>query len=340
MKFVIALFAVLPLLACVSCVNKEQPLPEIALWPNFSQAAITYTFDDNTPGQSLVALPLFDRYNFKATFYPVVDWMTDWTSFQEAALNGHEMGSHTVGHHNLSKLNHEDQYHELSTSKQILEKKFPQSSIFSIAYPYCVPPTAEDLTGRFYQAGRHCQGHIEKSTPDDFLQISSIMVGSEGELKTAADISAKSLEAAETQGWLVLLLHGVGNDGGFSPIDSVELEKSLQFFAQSRPNFWVATFSDVVRYIRERDNTKLNIRKIGRTAYELQMNSELENELYDLPLTLRWPLPKNWEAANLSQNEAVLSASVKVIDEQRFIEFNAVPGAGAITITKDKPASK
>jgi spermidine/putrescine-binding protein len=44
------------------------PEYEVATWHGFKPAAVSYTFDDNTSKQLPVAIPLFNQYNFKATF--------------------------------------------------------------------------------------------------------------------------------------------------------------------------------------------------------------------------------------------------------------------------------
>ncbi len=192
---------------------------EVGTWKGFTEAAITYTFDDNTSNQYSVAIPTLNEFGFDATFYPVINWSPSWTNFQNAVDAGHEIGSHTVSHANLSELNSEEQDAELKNSQDEINAHISGQSCLTIAYPYCAP--ADDtITGKYYIAARHCQGYIEKSTPDDFLNISSIVCGTEGDIETADDFRENSDSAASLNGWSVYLLHGIDNDGGYSPVTS------------------------------------------------------------------------------------------------------------------------
>jgi len=78
--------------------GKAQSLPtgyEIATWYGFSKAAVSYTFDDNTPKQFTVALPLFEQFGYRTTLYPVTNWVTDWEQLKKASAMGHEIGCHS-----------------------------------------------------------------------------------------------------------------------------------------------------------------------------------------------------------------------------------------------------
>src|SRR5674476_138000 len=77
---------------------------EIAKWHQFKTAAISYTFDDNTSKQLTVAVPLFDKYNYKITLNTVTGWGPNWTGLKAASVNGHEIASHTVTHPALNTL--------------------------------------------------------------------------------------------------------------------------------------------------------------------------------------------------------------------------------------------
>ena len=68
-------------------------------WPNAAQAAISLTFDDARTSQLDTGIPLLNKYGLHGTFFLSPDIaesrLADW---QAAALNGHEMGNHTLTH--------------------------------------------------------------------------------------------------------------------------------------------------------------------------------------------------------------------------------------------------
>jgi len=308
------------------------PLYEVATWKGFTNAAITYTFDDNCKNQYDVAIPLFNEFDFEGTFYPVINWSPNWTKFQEAVNEGHEIGSHTVTHTKLSDLSVAEQENELKNSKSQIETKLSGQKCNTIAYPFCVASNAAATTEHFI-AARHCQGQIEKTTPPDFLNISSIICGDQGSVKTAADFKSRFTNAGNTNGWCVFLIHGIDNDGGYSSLDSKVLRESLDFLDQNREQYWVSTFVNVVRYIRERNGAKVTQTDSTNYSYQLSVTDELDNEIYNQPLTIRRHLPAQWSSnVVVTQNGVEADSKVIEMNSVKYVEFDAIPDAGTIEI--------
>lgn len=315
-----------------SCSNTIESAYQIASWKNFTDAAITYTFDDNCAGQ-YTAINLFDQYDFQATFYPVIEWEPDWEKLKQAAQRGHEIGSHTVSHRNLSELNLQEQETELKNSQQIIDRIVGPLSALSFAYPFCIP-SDESITSRYYIAARHCQGQIEKSTPDDFYNISSIICGTEGSINTRAHFIQKNEETLAAKGWCVYLLHGVDDDGGYSAISSSVLKESLAYLDENRDKYWVATFVDVVKYIRERDQASITEIKKTSKQIQLELSDGLDNEIYNEAISIERTLPAKWKDATVKQNNQALQSELVSMGKTNSIRFNAVPDAGIIYIER------
>src|SRR5690606_21043268 len=127
--------------------------------------------------------------------FPVVNWGPNWTGMQAAALNGHEIASHTVSHTSLSGMAAEQQTTELRNSKQTIDSRITAQTCVTIAYPFC--NTGNDsIVKQYYIAARGCQGAIEGRTPGNFMNISSIVCGDQGNVKTAADFKSRADNAA------------------------------------------------------------------------------------------------------------------------------------------------
>ncbi len=309
------------------------PNYEVATWQGFTEAAVTYTFDDNCPNQYSVAIPIFNEFGFKATFFPVIDWAPQWAKFRDAADLGHEIGSHTVSHPSLSDLDLAAQEDELKNSKETIESNISGQNCMTLAYPFCVPSDAA-LTRKYYIAARHCQGQIAKSTPSDFYNISSIICGESGSIKTAGNFKTNMEAAAKASGWSVYLIHGIDGDGGYSSLGSSELRGSLEYLDENRERFWVATFGNVVRYIRERNNISVNEAENGSDTISLEVTDTLDNTIYDHPVTLRRRLPAGWGDATVTQNGDSVEYRRVVLGSEFFIEFDVVTDAGTIMIIK------
>ena len=309
-KFACAVIIIFP--ALVFCQTID-PSYEVATWHGFTNAAVTYTFDDNCSKQYSVAIPLFNEFGFTGTFYPVIDWGPQWNKFQAAADLGHEIGSHTVSHPRMSDQELTVQEDELKNSYDKITTSITGQKGLTIAYPFCVPSDAE-LTRKYYFAARHCQGQIEKSTPSDFYNISSIICGESGSIKTAENFISNFESAAKASGWSVYLLHGIDGDGGYSDLASTELRGSLEYLDENRDRFWVATFGDAVRYIRERNAISVTETESGADMIALEVSDTLDNSVYDQPLTLRRALPPGWRSATLVQDDIDV--------ESRIVEIN------------------
>ncbi len=303
---------------------------EVATWRGFAEVAVTYTFDDNCANQYEVAIPMLDEYGFKGTFYPVINWEPNWQKFQQAANNGHEIGSHTVTHRNLSELTPEEQEKELAGAKKIIETKIEGQQCLTFAYPFCIPSEL-NITSENYIAARHCQGAIEKSTPDDFYNISSIICGDQWPVYTAKHFEDKLSEAAKSNGWCIWLFHGLEDDGGYSPVSTKDFRESLAYLDENRSRFWTATFVDVVRYIKQRDCVNITEKKRTRNTIEVEVSDSLNNQIYNMPLTIRCELPNNWSTAKIKQGREVIPGKIVA---SNILEFEVKPDNGIVVIKK------
>ncbi len=309
------------------------PPYEVGLWQGFRNAAISYTFDDGTSKQFSVAIPIFNEFNFDATLFTVTGWGPNWTTLQNAASQGHEIASHTVTHPDLSERTAEQQENELKNSKNIIDSEISGQECITLAYPFCVP-AIDTLCSKYYIAARHCQGYIESNTPTDFLNISSVICGDLGAVKTAQHFKNKADNASAASGWCVYLIHGIDNDGGYSPLSSDTLRKSLEYLSSKQDEFWVSTFVNVVRYIRERNSVSVEELSLGSDSIIVQVTDTLEDEIYNLPVSIRRILPPDWISARAMQNGQEIETKTEVVMNDRYIIFDAVPDNGDVILVK------
>lgn len=137
---------------------KSFTLTELRELEDIPSKSVVLTFDDGYEDNFTKAFPLLKKYNFKATIYIVLNrfnqnWATDKDLNQASnELNSEKMlsneqiremlnsglveiGSHTLDHVNLPKLNKEEK------KKQIIESKKQIENVFNIkcnsfAYPF------------------------------------------------------------------------------------------------------------------------------------------------------------------------------------------------------------
>ncbi|MFH1196954.1 MAG: polysaccharide deacetylase family protein [bacterium] len=307
---------------------------EVSVWPGFRSAAISFTFDDNTSNQLLVAIPLFDEFDYKATLFTVTNWSPNWNGLKQAAANGHEVASHTVTHPYLNQITEEQQTTEQMDSYNAINTNIPNQSGQTFAYPYCVIGNKE-ITKQYYFGARGCQGFVEQKTPTDIMNISSIICGSEGSVKTVDNFKYYSDQAVTKNGLCVYLLHGVDNDGGWSSTESPVIRGHLEYLKANENKFWVETFGNIIRYIKERNSATVIETSVTENLITIMVTDTLDNAIFNYPVTIRRPLPDDWLGCDVAQNGSAVTAKFIDINSIRYVMFDAVPDAGEIQLVKN-----
>lgn len=168
-------------------------------WGQHPEKTVAITFDDGYLDNLENAYPILEKYQAKATIYVVVDRHNrDWSTYKkahhnsgeltrEAKLNDEqvqflaqsgvmEIGSHTLTHANLDKLDDAACLAELVDSKQQLEQ-LTGKAVNSFAYPFGIYSQRDvDLAK---QAGYHnavtTKEGIDGLNPD-FMQLQRIKI--------------------------------------------------------------------------------------------------------------------------------------------------------------------
>ncbi len=105
------------------------------------KGAVSLTFDDGYPSQVTDGMTLLNARNLKGTFFVITldGWIrthVPWETWQEIASQGHEIGSHTVEHNNLTTLSTAGKRWELDESQKGINENVPSQSCVMLAYPY------------------------------------------------------------------------------------------------------------------------------------------------------------------------------------------------------------
>jgi endo-1,4-beta-xylanase len=315
-----------------------QNLYEVADWKGFRKAVVVYTFDDHCANQFNIAVPLFDEYGFKLSIYPVPDWNPNWANIKSAAQKGHEIGSHTMSHPSLNTISIAQQEEEYSNSKNKIntEINLPGVDCNTIAYPNCITGDVQAVS-KYFIAGRTCSGQIVAKTPGDYYNISSFVCGDQGtnDINTFKSHFASAMNA---NGWFVILIHGI-DETSYSPISAELLRQTVKYLDANRGIFWVPTFRDAVLYSKERDAVSVSELSNTSTEITVEITDGLDNEVYNLPITLRCPLPSDWKNAIVTQNGATVESVISRVNGNLYIMFDAVPDGGlvAMTISDEEP---
>ena len=299
---------------------------EIATWEDWAKSAITFTFDDgaNEVRSHSWAAEQLNKYDFKATFYVVTGWTSDWSPYKSIAQKGHEIGSHTDSHSGNSS--------ELASSKSTIERQIGQPCL-TIAYPNC---NEISNTLNYYIGGRICGGQTNDKSPNNLARFDCQICGSEGINNTSQFTSRCS---GANGGWMVFLIHGIqgyqGN-GSYSPTSPDAFTGTLQWLNEHKNDYWVCTARDAIMYLKERDNAKFQ-KKSGDSSsetYSLTVNLDKKLCNWDYPLSVRVPMQDGWSDLKVTQDEKEIEFDV--VDG--YVYFKAVPNGGDIVVGSGKPA--
>ena len=135
--------------------------------------------------------------------------------------------------------------------------------------------------------------------------------------------------AIKEKAWLIEMWHNVmpEDDGGFQTVLISEAEKHLDYVAQKAMvnEVWVATYDEAVKYIREKQNSRLSAYISGDELYvSLDLtNRNMSYETFNQPLTVSLVLPEGYtvgEAENVTQVDNILSLDL-IPGEQAIIHI-------------------
>jgi len=287
---------------------------KVATWLNGAEIPISFTWDDICTSHFNVIAPVFNQFDLKTSFYLIMGsgnfntYKDDYLKVKEA---GHEIGSHTVFHKDLTSLVEEDLLYEVAASQDSIKKYFGHKAS-TLVHPYSRTNIKVNncISNHYLYSRMITEGVDYKYTKgiNGYTNFQSM-------LKDYLDVKKMGK-------WLLYVGHGADNDG-YGPIASSELTNFLMFVKSTGDIIWLDTFEKISLYnevrnkvnISSDDNFKINIddSKIVKTKYsEFGINS--------LPLTITFNTSLDYEF----YGDGVLSTIRK--DESYYVTINLLKG--------------
>jgi peptidoglycan/xylan/chitin deacetylase (PgdA/CDA1 family) len=152
---------------------------------NNNKKVVILNFDDAFESQYANAKPILDKYGYKATYYVVCNYIGNsgrltWEDITALSNEGHDIGSHTMNHADLSKTSKKETEFEIGDSKQCLLDHGINTTSF--AYPFNAgsdEASVIDVVAKYYDIARtarsapepimylHCDGFKDQSSQTD-----------------------------------------------------------------------------------------------------------------------------------------------------------------------------
>jgi peptidoglycan/xylan/chitin deacetylase (PgdA/CDA1 family) len=180
----------------------------------FNRAVVSLTFDDGIASTYQNGLPLLQKYGFVSTDYIVSGllgtpgYMTT-AQVQNLKSAGHEIGSHTVTHPDLTTLTSTKLTNELSRSKNTLQTLLGVP-VTNFAAPYgAFNSTVINRAKTYYNTLRGVEpGYNAKNNFNAYdLKVQNVDIST-----TVSQLQGWLAQAQATHTWLILVFHAVDAD--------------------------------------------------------------------------------------------------------------------------------
>lgn len=196
----------------------DYSMTEAARPPGFGRPLVSLTFDDGSEGFYQNALPLLNAKGYKTTQYVPTQGLGTGDTFmmtpaqiKELYQAGHEIGSHSITHPDLTTVPDAQLASELQASKTSLEAIVGGGKVVSFAYPFGAYDArviaAERAVG--YASGRSVE--VGYNTKGD-LEPFDIRVQNMTPATTQAEFASWLAYAKAHNYWLVIVYHEVQPD--------------------------------------------------------------------------------------------------------------------------------
>ena len=96
----------------------------------------------------------------------------------------------------------------------------------------------------------------------------------------------------------------------------------------------MATFREVTKYLRERKSAQIQT-ELRDDAIAVTITSDLDAEVYNVPMTVKTYVPSGWKSANLSKGEASESLAILKDEKGSYVLYSLKLGEGEVILEEE-----
>ncbi|MBE6673608.1 MAG: hypothetical protein E7596_00710 [Ruminococcaceae bacterium] len=196
---------------------------------------------------------------------------------------------------------------------------------------------AEDYRYDFFETGSY--NYVD----GEFVFVD----GNDGEyrlLKTTIGSYEKGVEKlVSVGGFTVECLHTVG----FTNVIYSSYESTISKLEHlTRFGVWAASYNDLVRYLKEAQNVKIDTLERTDSSITISVTDNLDNYMYNHAITVKVDIPNGWKSVTVTQNGAEIPfvsmseyshtknmSTVSCAIEDGYLYVDVVPDGGDVVIT-------
>lgn len=333
------------------------------------KGAFSLTFDDGLLTHTQNVEPILNQYGFKGTFYIMPPYLTEnlpgiwrygtWPDFINLSNEGHEIGSHTMHHYDLTTLewgsidDDSTLLYELYQSQLFIEQRIPDKKCVSLNYPYTYHNSIVDSAASlFYENGRTLGqvGNDSSISGNDWFGLKAKVVEF-AEPRSSVDDDLDELytflnweqNAINNHQWGMIIIHDVIP---FSELDSLngQIYQPLTnewltwlcewlWVKSNNKEVWVETVGNIMRYIKEREDAEYQIISSSDQKIELIVTDDLDDEIYNYPISAYVKIPVNWNYVESRQNGLLDTLTTLMTDSGRVVLVKVIPDNGTLELS-------
>ncbi|MHB9032631.1 MAG: polysaccharide deacetylase family protein [Anaerolineae bacterium] len=245
-------------------------------WPEACTGAISLTFDDGSPSQLGIAVPILEECGLRGTFYLNPggdDWRERLAPWRAVGERGHELGNHTMAHicsralwgredyHGLEDYTLEEVAADVDEAERRLGALVPGQTARSFCYPCYMSDVGSGLTRRSYipliaQRFPAARGQGELANYARYADLHYLASFPVSGWMSGADLVKYAQVAAEGR-WVILTFHTFqhGPASGFVPggpwhlpsMPEATFRELCAYLAEQRGRIWTAPLVEVAQ---------------------------------------------------------------------------------------------
>lgn len=307
------------------------------------QGILTITMDDGYPKSSEYYEQEFVKNDLRGTSVLITNWLNNSPEntkfFQELQTRGRfEYGSHSKTHPNTPPSNDAERQAEIVTSQKELREMFPMQKILTLTLYNGVNYEGAnmELAKSTYQAIRGgVRGYNSLLPTDD--ELYPLKVQGVLDSETVQNMNSWVDVAVEKRQWLIEMWHAIKDydPDSYAPPTAAVASEHLKYIGDKQKEglLWVATFNEAVQYVKERRQAKVMDNGLEASPRKVSLTDDLDDNLFDYPLTLCSEVPVEWQYVQVVQGANVQQIASIEKSGKRYVYYNAVPDRGDITLS-------
>jgi peptidoglycan/xylan/chitin deacetylase (PgdA/CDA1 family) len=286
--------------------------------------------------------------DFEPGYQPCDEYLQEkgstWDDFRRDAKLGYEFASHSITHASMPGLDSANIAYELEKSKEEMRNQMGEQCTFSTEVPYGYEnERVMKIAYKIYPALRNRMPEpwlTELDRPSKKMPAvnDKDYVQWQRECNTHAPLPLMKSWVDTTENrkdtWLVLVIHGV--DGlGYEALSDTLLDNYFHYIKARNNNLWIATFGDVTKYMRERENVKL-VNHVNKININYSITNSLDKSMYNIPLTLKTYVSAGWKHVVFRQDKKMKKLKLSKDEKGNYVIYQADPNGGNVVLSRSK----